>query len=66
MNYQQQLTPWVIHRLLPNLTQRTISRFRRRNEAEAYMRWLQQHQPNAEYTIAFDVGQNELVQQGES
>jgi len=56
MNYQNQLTPWVIHKLLPNLKQMSISRFRKRTEAEAYLRVLQQTQPNAKFEIIFDIG----------
>lgn len=65
MNYQQQLNPWVIHKLLPNLKQSVISRFRRRTEAEAYLKLLQRTQPNASFAIAFDVGRSELAGQGE-
>ncbi|MBD2020259.1 hypothetical protein H6F43_08675 [Leptolyngbya sp. FACHB-36] len=61
MTYQQQLTPWVIHNLLPNLKQSTMSRFRRRAEAEAYLRLLQRTHPNSRFEIIFDVGQGELV-----
>ncbi len=31
MSYQQRLNPWVVNKLLPNLKQLTVSRFRRRN-----------------------------------
>jgi hypothetical protein len=55
MNYQDQLNPWVIHQLLPNLTQNTIARFRRRTEAEAYVKVMQQMRPNIQFVIAFDV-----------
>lgn len=66
MNYQQQLNPWVISKLLPNLKHLTVSRFRRRTEAEAYLKLLQQHQPQAHFAIMFDVGQGEYATQGES
>ncbi len=59
MTYQQQLKPWVIHKLLPNLKQLTVSRFRRRNDAEAYVRMLKQDHPHAQFAIAFDAGQGE-------
>jgi len=64
MNYQNQLTPWVIHKLLPNLNQMSISRFRKRTEAEAYLRVLQQTQPNAKFEIIFDIGRE--LQRAES
>lgn len=66
MTYQQRLTPWVIHKLLPNLSQMTISRFRRRTEAEAYLKLLKQNQPHAQFEITFDLGVGELASQGES
>ena len=65
MTYQQQLNPWVIHKLLPNLKQLTVTRFRRRNDAEAYLRVLKQAHPHAQFAITFDVGQGELVAQAE-
>jgi hypothetical protein len=58
MNYQNQLTPWVIHKLLPNLKQLSVSRFRRRNDAEAYLRVLQRSQPNERFEIIFDAGKD--------
>ncbi len=61
MNYQQQLNPWVIHKLLPNLKQLTVTRFRRRNDAEAYLKVLKQAHPQAQFAITFDVGQAELA-----
>jgi hypothetical protein len=66
MNYQNKLTPWVIHKLLPNLKHMTVSRFRRRNDAEAYMKVLKQMQPYAKFEIAFDRGVSEYAGQGES
>jgi hypothetical protein len=65
MTYQQQLNPWVIHKLLPNLNQFTVSRFRRRNDAEAYLKVLKQTQPHSQFTITFDVGHSELAGQAE-
>jgi hypothetical protein len=66
MTYQQQLSPWVIHKLLPNLSQTAVSRFRRRNEAEAYLKLLKQHQPQGEFAITFDVGRGELASQAKA
>ncbi len=43
-------------RLLPNLQNRVIARFRRCNDAEAHMRVLRQQVPTARYEIVFDVG----------
>ncbi|MFM7450310.1 MAG: hypothetical protein ACKO24_17145 [Leptolyngbyaceae cyanobacterium] len=63
MTYQQRLNPWVINRLLPNLHQTTVSRFRRRNEAESYLRMLQQTQPQSRFAIVFEVGNREYASQ---
>jgi hypothetical protein len=60
MTYQQRLSPWVIHKLLPNLKQLTVNRFRRRNEAEAYMKALKQMYPHIQFALTFEVGE-ELV-----
>ncbi|HEY9621272.1 MAG TPA: hypothetical protein V6C78_12930 [Crinalium sp.] len=64
MNYQEQLNPWVIHQLLPNLTSSTIARFRRRTEAEAYLKVVQQMRPNVEFAIAFEAAFNRPVKSG--
>jgi hypothetical protein len=55
MTYQQQLTPWVIYKQLPNLQQSVVYRCRRRHEAEAYLKVLNRHQPSAQFEIVFDV-----------
>ncbi|UBF23964.1 hypothetical protein K9N68_19725 [Kovacikia minuta CCNUW1] len=65
MTYQQQLNPWVIHKLLPNLNQLTVTRFRRRNDAEAYLKVLRQTQPQSKFAITFDVGQTDYATQAE-
>jgi hypothetical protein len=54
MNYQEQLNPWVIHQLLPDLSQSIVMRFRRRNDAESYLKVIQQMRPKAQFTIAFE------------
>jgi len=65
MSYQQQLSPWVIHKLLPNLKQLTITRFRRRPDAEAYLKMLVQSQPHSQFAITFDRGHGEYAAQAE-
>jgi len=54
MTYQQQLSPWVIHQLQPDLTQSVVSRFRRRNEAEAYLKTIQRIRPTLNFAITFE------------
>ncbi|MBD2033993.1 hypothetical protein H6F86_00580 [Phormidium sp. FACHB-592] len=66
MTYQHQLTPWVVHKLLPNLKHLTITRFRRRPDAEAYLKVLNQSQPYAQFTITFDSGESNFAAQAES
>lgn len=64
MTYQQKLSPWVIHKMLPNLKQLDVIRFRRRNEAEAYLKALKQMQPHANFALAFDMGNGEYASIG--
>ncbi|EKQ69014.1 hypothetical protein OsccyDRAFT_1618 [Leptolyngbyaceae cyanobacterium JSC-12] len=65
MSYQQRLNPWVVNKLLPNLKQLPVSRFRRRNEAEAYLKALKQMQPQSHFALLFDVGNGEYASVGE-
>ncbi|MEM9214266.1 MAG: hypothetical protein AAGD25_07950 [Cyanobacteria bacterium P01_F01_bin.150] len=53
-SYQQKLHPWCIVQLLPQLQHRIVARFRRRNDADAHLRILQQHTPSLRYAIIFD------------
>jgi hypothetical protein len=52
-NYSQQLHPWCIIRLLPNMQRATVNRFRRRNDAAEHMRVLRRLNPQATYTVIF-------------
>lgn len=54
MSYQEQLNPWVVERLLPNLKWTAVARFRHRNDAEAYVRIVRRTMPHFKFTIAFD------------
>lgn len=65
MSYQQRLSPWVVNKLLPNLKQLTVSRFRRRNEAEAYLKTMKQMQPQSSFALMFDVGNGKYASVGE-
>jgi hypothetical protein len=65
MSYQEKLNPWVISKLLPNMSQLTVNRFRRRNDADAYLKVLKQMNPHAKFAITFDMGQREYASQGE-
>lgn len=54
MKYQEQLTPWVVYQLLPNVERQVVTRFRRRNDADSYLKVLKQTRPNTEFVVAFD------------
>jgi len=52
--YYNRLHPWCIIRLLPQMQRTVVARFRRRNDAEAHLKILQQMNPDADYWIIFD------------
>lgn len=54
MSYRERLHPWSIVRLLPDVQQVTVARFRRRNEAEARLSFLQQRNPYENFVVVFD------------
>lgn len=58
MKYQEQLTPWVVYQLLPNLDRQIVTRFRRRNDADSYLKVLKQTRPTTEFIVAFDAKKN--------
>ena len=60
MSYSDQLNPWCIARLLPDMQRTVVNRFRRRNDAEAYLKLLRQMMPTATYTIVFDLAMDPL------
>jgi hypothetical protein len=53
-DYHDRLHPWCIICCLPNAQTLIVQRFRRRNEAEAHLRVLQQINPAIGYEIIFD------------
>jgi hypothetical protein len=55
MKYQAQLTPWVIYQVSETEERVPLSRFRRRNDADAYMKHLSAVRPNVNLIVAFDV-----------
>ena len=60
MNYHERLSPWTIIRLQPNLRHITIARFRRRGDAEGYLRVLQRMMPQMKFVIVFDLTNDQL------
>ncbi len=53
-NCSVQLYPWCIVRFLPNLQRSVIQRFRKRSEAEEYLKALKRLLPEASHQIVFD------------
>ncbi|MER3435593.1 MAG: hypothetical protein C4288_19910 [Leptolyngbya sp. ERB_1_1] len=51
--YRVQLYPWCIVRFLPNLQRRIIQRFRKRAEAEEYLKALKRLLPETNRQIVF-------------
>lgn len=52
-NYREQLHPWTIVRLLPDLQRVVVARFRRRGDAEGHLKVLRRLNPEAIYLIVF-------------
>ena len=59
--YHQQLHPWCVIQLLPQMQRRVVARFRRRHDAEAHMRVLGQQSLSMRYTVVFDPTPDQTV-----
>ncbi len=55
MTYLEKLSPWCIVRLLPNMQNQVVARFRRRSDAEAHLQVLRRLIPNVNFTLIFNV-----------
>ncbi|HIK06574.1 MAG TPA: hypothetical protein IGS40_17950 [Trichormus sp. M33_DOE_039] len=55
MTYLEKLNPWCIVRLLPNMQNRIVARFRRRSDAEAHLQVLRRLIPSVSFRLIFDV-----------
>ncbi|GAB1540958.1 hypothetical protein NUACC21_36270 [Scytonema sp. NUACC21] len=53
MTYLDKLSPWCLVRLQPNLQHQVLTRFRRRNDAEAHLQIMRRLIPGANFTIIF-------------
>lgn len=53
MKYQAQLTPWVVYKVASG-DRVAVTRYRRRNDADAYAKRLNMTQPANEFVVAFD------------
>ncbi|MCC5622597.1 hypothetical protein LC574_15240 [Nostoc sp. CHAB 5715] len=57
--------PWCIIRQLPNIQRLVVARFRRRNDADAYLQILRRLLPAASHVIVFDSTVIEILGEGE-
>jgi hypothetical protein len=53
--YYNQLHTWCIMQQCPNFQRAVIARFRKRNDAEDYLKALRRLAPNASYLLIFEV-----------
>ncbi len=61
MNYQEQLTPWAVYQTLPDLQRQLVIRFRRRTDADCYIKVLKKTRPTTEFVLAFETNKKEAV-----
>ncbi|GAB4470536.1 MAG: hypothetical protein OHK0037_29350 [Elainellaceae cyanobacterium] len=54
MTYQDQLSPWVVYKLLPTMQNAPVARFRYRNDAESYLKLVSRVLPQTSFLISFD------------
>lgn len=52
--YRARLFPWSVIRLLPDCLRSVLSRFRKRNQAEEYVRSVKRVNSDWDCTIVFD------------
>lgn len=55
MTYHQQLHPWCVIRIFPDNQNSIVARFRRRDDAVAYLQVLQNSIINTKFMVIFDV-----------
>ncbi len=54
MQYQAQLTPWIVYLVESETLRNPVSRFRRRNDADAYIKVLRNTKPDSNFMVEFD------------
>lgn len=54
MTYQDQLSPWVVYKLLPTMQNTPVARFRYRSDAESYLKLVSRILPQTSFLISFD------------
>jgi hypothetical protein len=58
MTYREQITPWIVVRLLPKMQRCTLARFRSRSDAESYAKTLRALNPGFQIVVTFDAGES--------
>jgi hypothetical protein len=53
MQYHAQLTPWIVYQVSEE-ARVAVTRYRRRNDADAYAKRLSMTKPGCEFLVAFD------------
>jgi hypothetical protein len=53
MKYQAQLTPWIVYQVSEE-ARIAVTRYRRRNDADAYAKRLRLTKPGFEFIVEFD------------
>ncbi|MBW4466222.1 MAG: hypothetical protein KME07_12410 [Pegethrix bostrychoides GSE-TBD4-15B] len=56
MSYREQLTPWIVVRLLPQMQHVILARFAKRSDADSYAQVLRQLAP-VQVVVMFDPGE---------
>lgn len=53
--YQKRLYPWAIAKLMPNMQQAIVGRFRSRSDADGHLLCLRQLMPQVRFVVVFDL-----------
>ena len=59
-NYRNRLHPWCVIRLQPQMQRTVIGRFRKRSQAEEYLKIVRRLMPTATHEIVFDPMRSQL------
>lgn len=54
MSYKERLNPWTIVRLLPDMQQTIVGRFRSRSDADGHLQFLRRQVPQASFEVIFE------------
>lgn len=53
-SYRERLKHWAVMRLLPNMKNVVVARFRSRSDADGHLRFLRRNVPEGEFIVVFD------------